>query len=49
MRQMATLAEPVSLRAALRRIGQANHDYGRARFRQSEALRRTIEVYRAHC
>lgn len=46
MRQMATLVEPGSLRAALKTIGRANHDYGRARFRQSECLRRTIEVYR---
>ena len=49
MKQMTTLAAPKELRRALRRIGQANHDYARLRFRQSEITRRTLEVYRALC
>jgi len=46
MRKVATPAEGESLRRSLRRIGQANHDYVRARFRQSNATRHTLEVYR---
>jgi len=46
MRKIATVAESESLRQSLQRIGQANHDYVRVRFRQSDATRRTLEVYR---
>lgn len=49
MRQMATLAGSGSLRHRLREIGQANHDYARAHFRQSRTTKRTLEVYRALC
>jgi glycosyltransferase involved in cell wall biosynthesis len=35
-----------SVRRSLQRIGQANHDYVRARLRQSEVTRRTLEIYR---
>jgi glycosyltransferase involved in cell wall biosynthesis len=38
-----------SVRRSLQRIGQANHDYVRARLRQSEVTRRTLEIYRALC
>jgi len=38
-----------SVRRSLQRIGQANHDYVRARLRQSELTRRTLEIYRALC
>lgn len=47
MKRMATLAAPQELRRVLREIGQANHEYARLRFRQSEITRRTLEVYRA--
>jgi glycosyltransferase involved in cell wall biosynthesis len=46
MQQTAGLAVGPSSRTVLERIGQANHDYVRTHFRQSETTRRTIEVYR---
>jgi len=49
MRRMATLSDTGSLRQVLRRIGQANHDYVRAHFKQSDVVRRTLEVYWALC
>jgi glycosyltransferase involved in cell wall biosynthesis len=38
-----------SVRQSLQRIGQANHDYVRARFRRSKLTNRTLEIYRALC
>jgi glycosyltransferase involved in cell wall biosynthesis len=49
MKRMATLSEPRSLRQVLRRIGEANRNYVRTHFRQSETTRRTLEVYQALC
>ena len=47
MQRMADLVLSTSPpRRALERIGQANRDYVRAHFRQSETTRRTVEVYR---
>jgi glycosyltransferase involved in cell wall biosynthesis len=46
MRQMATLTDPKSLRQSLQKIGQANHDYVWAHFKQSENTRRTLRVYK---
>src|SRR5919199_2503693 len=46
MRQMATLTEPESLRQSLQKVGQANHDYVRAHFKQSENIRRNLLVYK---
>src|SRR5919199_1911764 len=46
MKQMATLADPESIRYSLQRIGQANHDYARTYFKQSENTRRILQVYR---
>ena len=46
MERMVTLAEPGSLRRALREIGAANRRYVRAAFVQDETTRRTIELYR---
>lgn len=46
MKQMTTATEDGSVRGALRRIGQANHDHVRARFKQSEISHRIIELYR---
>ena len=46
MQRMIGLAAGPSSRAALAEIGQANHDYVRTHFRQSETTRRTIEIYR---
>ena len=45
MRQMATLTDPESLRQSLQKIGQANHDYVWAHFKQNENTRRTLRVY----
>lgn len=47
MERMATLSDPTSLRRTLHKIGQANHDYARSRFRQDEVTRRTLEIYEA--
>jgi glycosyltransferase involved in cell wall biosynthesis len=38
-----------SSRKALGEIGQANHDYARLRFTQSETMRQTVEIYRELC
>lgn len=45
MGELATLAEPGSLRRALREIGRANRDHARKHFRESASVRRTAEVY----
>lgn len=45
MQKMATLAEPGSLRRALRETGRANMEHARKHFRQSDSVRRTAEVY----
>jgi glycosyltransferase involved in cell wall biosynthesis len=45
MRRMATLSQPESLRQVLREIGEANRDYVRRHFRQSDINRRTLELY----
>ena len=47
MYQLTIPTECGSVRRSLQRIGQANHDYVRARLRQSEVTRRTLEIYRA--
>lgn len=47
MNQMATLTAPGSLRTALQKIGDANQDYVRAHFRNSDTTRRIVEVYQA--
>ena len=49
MKQMVTLTEPRSLRRLLYKIGQANHDYARKRFRESEVAHRTFEIYQSLC
>ncbi len=49
MKMMATLSDSGSLRQLLRRIGEANHSYLGAHFRQSQTTHRTLEVYRALC
>jgi glycosyltransferase involved in cell wall biosynthesis len=49
MKEMATLSELRSLRQSLRRIGEANHNYVRAHFRQRESTRRTFKAYQALC
>ena len=49
MKRMATLTGPEPLRRALQNIGQANHDYVRAHYKQSDTTRRTVEIYRALC
>lgn len=49
MKRMAALAELGSLRRRLQEVGQRNHDYVRAHFRQSDITRRTIETYRQLC
>src|SRR5829696_1176021 len=46
MQRMAGLAAGPSSRKRLEEIGQANRDYVRTHFRQSETTRRTIEIYR---
>jgi glycosyltransferase involved in cell wall biosynthesis len=46
MRRVATLSGPETLRRELRKIGQANRDYVRRRFRRSNVNRRTLELYR---
>lgn len=46
MEQMVDLASSGSSRKTLEEIGQANHDYARSRFKQSETTRRTLEIYR---
>lgn len=47
MKQMTVPTESGSVRRSLQRIGQANHDYARTHFRQSETTRRTLEIYKA--
>ncbi|MDP9439901.1 MAG: glycosyltransferase, partial [Actinomycetota bacterium] len=47
MQQMATLTAMDSLRPALRKIGDANQDYVRAHFRNSDTTRRIVELYQA--
>jgi glycosyltransferase involved in cell wall biosynthesis len=49
MYQLTIPTEYGSVRRSLQRIGQANHDYVRARLRQSEVTRRTLEIYQALC
>ena len=49
MKRMAALTESVSLRRALRKIGQDNRDYVKAHFMQSDITRRTIELYQELC
>jgi glycosyltransferase involved in cell wall biosynthesis len=49
MKQIATLSEPRSIRQSLRRIGQANHSYVYAHFRQSDTTRCTLKVYQMLC
>jgi glycosyltransferase involved in cell wall biosynthesis len=46
MQRMANLVLGDSSYKALRAIGQANRDYVRSQFMQSETTRRTLEVYR---
>jgi glycosyltransferase involved in cell wall biosynthesis len=46
MQRMASLVLGSSSRKALKEIGQANHDYVRSHFRQSETTRRTVKIYR---
>jgi glycosyltransferase involved in cell wall biosynthesis len=45
MKRMATLTDTGSLRQAIRRIGRANHDYARVRFRQSKNTCLHLRVY----
>jgi len=47
MYQMTTQTANGSVRRSLQKIGQANHDYVRTRFRLSEITRRTLKVYQA--
>jgi glycosyltransferase involved in cell wall biosynthesis len=46
MKRLATVADSGSIRQVLQRIGQANHDYVRAHFRQSENTRRNLQIYK---
>ena len=46
MQRMANLVLGRSPRRALEQIGQANRDYVRSHFTQSDSTRRTLEVYR---
>jgi glycosyltransferase involved in cell wall biosynthesis len=46
MRRIANLVVGRSPRRALEQIGQANRDYIRSHFTQSDTTRRTLEVYR---
>src|SRR5215213_2996239 len=46
MRRMANLAVGRSPHRAFEQIGQANYDYVRSHFTQSDTTRRTLEVYR---
>lgn len=46
MKRMATCADFGSVRQSLQKIGQANREYVRNNFRQSEITRRTAELYR---
>jgi len=46
MKQMATLTGYASSLKALDKIGQANHEYARLRFTQSETMRQTVEICR---
>jgi glycosyltransferase involved in cell wall biosynthesis len=45
MHRMATMGGPGSVRRSLQKIGQANQDYVRIHFRQSENTRRNLRVY----
>lgn len=45
MQRMVDSVRRSSSREALKQIGQANHDYARSRFRQSETTRRTLGIY----
>lgn len=47
MRRMATYADSRSLHQSLRAVGQANHDYARSHFSQSEVTRRTLRLYQS--
>ena len=49
MKQMCTLTDARSIRQSLQRIGQANHDYARVHFRQSENTRHNLQVYKELC
>lgn len=49
LKRMATVAEPPHSRDSLRCIGEANRDYVREHFVQSEVTRRTVEIYRDLC
>jgi glycosyltransferase involved in cell wall biosynthesis len=49
MYELTVSTECGSVRRSLQRIGQANHDYVRARLRQSKVTRRTLEIYRSLC
>ena len=46
MKRLATVADSGSIRQVLQRIGQANHDYVRTHFRQSENVRRNLQIYK---
>jgi glycosyltransferase involved in cell wall biosynthesis len=49
MKQMVAPISRGSSREALKEIGQANYDYARSRFTQSETTRQVLEIYQELC